>query len=66
LGRPKWTGHCNGRKRFGGRLTNFEKLGLGIIVKLGRKRDRKKFEIVNGTALNLFLKNFGETNFPLK
>jgi hypothetical protein len=38
LGRPKWTGRCNGRKRFVGRSTNFEKLGLGIIVKLGRKK----------------------------
>jgi hypothetical protein len=51
-------GSCNGRKRLGGRSTNYEKLGLGIIVKLGRKRDRKQFEIVNGTALNFFLKNF--------
>jgi hypothetical protein len=32
---------------------------------LGRKRDWKQFEIVNCTALNFFLKNFGETNFPL-
>jgi len=59
-------GSCNGRKRLGGRSTNYEKLGLGIIVKLGRRRDRKQFETVNYTALNFFLKNFGETNFPLK
>jgi hypothetical protein len=51
-------GCCNGRKRLGGRSTSFEKLGLGIIVKLGRKRDRKQFEIVNCTALNFFFEKF--------